>query len=60
MMNGFHSICFRMDIAGMPQFMKNIYGLAENTGQTGLDGEPIYEDHPVCFNVKDLGYQQCL
>lgn len=20
-----------------------------------LDGEPIYEDHPVCFNVKDLG-----
>jgi Protein of unknown function (DUF4038)/Putative collagen-binding domain of a collagenase len=20
-----------------------------------LDGEPIYEDHPVCFNSKDLG-----
>jgi hypothetical protein len=20
-----------------------------------LDGEPIYEDHPVCFNVRDLG-----
>ncbi len=20
-----------------------------------LDAEPIYEDHPVCFNVKDLG-----
>lgn len=20
-----------------------------------LDGEPIYEDHPVCFNAKDLG-----
>jgi hypothetical protein len=20
-----------------------------------LDGEPIYEDHPVCFNVADLG-----
>lgn len=20
-----------------------------------LDGEPIYEDHPVCFNVQDLG-----
>ncbi|RFZ84088.1 DUF4038 domain-containing protein [Mucilaginibacter terrenus] len=20
-----------------------------------LDGEPIYEDHPVCFNVNDLG-----
>ena len=21
-----------------------------------LDGETIYEDHPVCFNAKDLGY----
>nr|WP_232065312.1 glycoside hydrolase family 140 protein [Rhodocytophaga rosea] len=21
-----------------------------------MDGEPIYEDHPVCFNAKDLGY----
>jgi len=20
-----------------------------------IDGEPVYEDHPVCFNVKDLG-----
>lgn len=20
-----------------------------------LDGEPVYEDHPVCFNAKDLG-----
>jgi uncharacterized protein DUF4038/collagenase-like protein with putative collagen-binding domain len=20
-----------------------------------LDGEPLYEDHPVCFNAKDLG-----
>jgi hypothetical protein len=20
-----------------------------------IDGEPMYEDHPVCFNVKDLG-----
>jgi hypothetical protein len=20
-----------------------------------MDGEPIYEDHPVCFNAKDLG-----
>jgi hypothetical protein len=21
-----------------------------------LDGEPLYEDHPNCFNLKDLGY----
>ena len=20
-----------------------------------LDGEPLYEDHPVCFNAKELG-----
>ena len=20
-----------------------------------IDGEPMYEDHPVCFNAKDLG-----
>ena len=21
-----------------------------------VNGEPIYEDHPVCFNAKELGY----
>lgn len=21
-----------------------------------MDGEPLYEDHPVCFNAQDLGY----
>jgi len=21
-----------------------------------INGEPIYEEHPVCFNVKDMGY----
>lgn len=25
-----------------------------------LDGEPIYEDHPVCFNPKDLGLSNAL
>jgi hypothetical protein len=25
-----------------------------------LDGEPIYEDHPVCFNVKELGTSNAL
>jgi hypothetical protein len=27
----------------------------QDSGKPVLDGEPIYEDHPVCFNVKDLG-----
>jgi Protein of unknown function (DUF4038)/Putative collagen-binding domain of a collagenase len=26
-----------------------------NSVKPVLDGEPIYEDHPVCFNAKDLG-----
>jgi hypothetical protein len=30
------------------------YNLA-NTKPT-MDGEPIYEDHPVCFNAKENGY----
>jgi len=25
-----------------------------------LDGEPIYEDHPVCFNAKELGTSNAL
>jgi hypothetical protein len=25
-----------------------------------MDGEPIYEDHPVCFNAKDLGISNAL
>ncbi|MEJ7767553.1 MAG: glycoside hydrolase family 140 protein [Chitinophagaceae bacterium] len=25
-----------------------------------MDAEPIYEDHPVCFNVKDLGTSNAL
>jgi hypothetical protein len=29
--------------------------MAETPAKPVLDGEPIYEDHPVCFNVKDLG-----
>ena len=32
------------------------YNLA-NTKPT-LDGEPIYEDHPVCFNAKENGYSK--
>lgn len=33
--------------------IKAVYDL--NPAKPVIDGEPIYEDHPVCFNAKDLG-----
>ena len=33
--------------------IKNVYDL--KPVKPVMDGEPIYEDHPVCFNAKDLG-----
>jgi len=34
----------------------NIKGAYERTPtKPVIDGEPIYEDHPVCFNAKELG-----
>ena len=36
------------------QLIRNDYRLA--TVKPVLDGEPLYEDHPHCFNAKDLGY----
>lgn len=36
------------------QFISNDYNLA-GTKPT-FDGEPLYEDHPNCFNAKELGH----
>ena len=33
--------------------MQHVYNL--KPVKPVLDGEPLYEDHPVCFNAKDLG-----
>ncbi len=33
--------------------INNVYNL--KPVKPVMDGEPIYEDHPVCFNAKDLG-----
>lgn len=33
--------------------MQEVYTL--NPTKPVLDGEPLYEDHPVCFNANDLG-----
>lgn len=36
------------------QFIQNDYNLI--TTKPTLDGEPLYEEHPKCFNAKELGY----
>lgn len=36
------------------QLIRNDYELT--TVKPVLDGEPLYEDHPNCFNAKELGY----
>ena len=33
--------------------MQHVYNL--KPVKPVLDGEPLYEDHPICFNAKDLG-----
>lgn len=33
--------------------IKNVYNMTPT--KPVMDAEPIYEDHPVCFNAKDLG-----
>lgn len=38
--------------------IKGVYNLAPF--KPVMDAEPIYEDHPVCFNVKDLGTSNAL
>ncbi len=56
MMNGFHLTCFRTAIAGNSPVYEKIYSAwLRVPAKPVIDGEPIYEDHPVCFNVKDLG-----
>jgi hypothetical protein len=38
-----------------PVYNKIYAAWLRNPPKPVLDGEPLYEDHPVCFNVKDLG-----
>jgi hypothetical protein len=38
-----------------PVYQKIFAAWKRQPSKPVLDGEPIYEDHPVCFNVKDLG-----
>ena len=38
-----------------PVYQKIYAAWQRSPAKPVLDGEPIYEDHPVCFNVKELG-----
>ncbi len=40
------------DIASY-EMIRKVYDMVPD--KPVMDGEPIYEDHPVCFNAKDLG-----
>ncbi len=42
--------CRDMDVYDKIQFAYNLQPI-----KPVIDGESLYEDHPVCFNVKDLG-----
>ena len=35
------------------QYIQRVYNMTP--AKPVIDGEPIYEDHPVCFNAKELG-----
>ncbi len=46
-----------MAIAGTHRVFDKIQASYKKTPvKPVLDGEPLYEDHPVCFNPKELGY----
>ena len=39
-----------------PSFLKIRHDYALSPTKPVLDGEPLYEDHPNCFNARELGY----
>lgn len=41
-----------------PTYQKIAHDLKLSPQKPTLDGEPMYEEHPKCFNAKDLGYSE--
>jgi len=41
-----------------PTYQKIAHDLALTPIKPTLDGEPMYEEHPKCFNAKELGYSE--
>ncbi len=43
-----------------PTYMKISHDLSLSPLKPSIDGEPLYEEHPKCFNAKELGYSEAL
>lgn len=43
-----------------PTYQKIAHDLALSSKKPTLDGEPMYEEHPKCFNAKELGYSEAI
>jgi hypothetical protein len=41
-----------------PTYEKISHDLALSPDKPTIDGEPMYEEHPKCFNAKELGYSE--
>lgn len=63
--NWFHEedwLSFNMHQTGhcpnQPTYHKIAYDLSLSPQKPTIDGEPMYEEHPKCFNAKELGYSE--
>ena len=63
--NWFHQaewLSFNMHQTGhcpnQPTYEKIRHDLALSPQKPTIDGEPMYEEHPKCFNAKELGYSE--
>lgn len=63
--NWFHQagwLSFNMHQTGhcpnQPIYQKIAHDLALSPQKPTIDGEPMYEEHPKCFNAKELGYSE--
>lgn len=41
-----------------PTYKKISHDLALSPAKPTIDGEPMYEEHPKCFNAKEFGYSE--
>ncbi|MFC5192047.1 glycoside hydrolase family 140 protein [Algoriphagus aquatilis] len=41
-----------------PTYSRITYDYQLNPTKPTIDGEPMYEEHPKCFNAKELGYSE--
>lgn len=65
--NWFHQeswLSFNMHQTGhcpnQPTYQKILHDLGLSPSKPSIDGEPMYEEHPKCFNAKELGYSEAV